>query len=117
MAKIMVVDDEREILSLLNVFLKKKGFEVVLCQGGKPAIIEVIKNNAEIDLVILDRRMPDVDGFVVLEEIRKIEKYIPVIMLAGSLGGDTKKIPVDDFLMKPIDLNKLLEKVEKYLRN
>ena len=116
MAKIMVVDDEQEILALLDIFLKKKGFDVVQCRGGKLAV-ETIKTNSKIDLVVLDRRMPDLDGAVVLEEIRKIERTVPVIMLTGSLGEDTKQIPVDDFLMKPIDLHELLEKVQKLLEN
>ncbi|MGB2599007.1 MAG: response regulator [Candidatus Omnitrophota bacterium] len=115
MAKIMIVDDEQEILSLLELFLTKNGFQVVKCPGGRSAI-ETVTADKAIDLAVLDRRMPDVDGSVVLEEIRKLNRGIPVILLTGSLGDQTRDLEVDDFLMKPIDLNELLEKVKKLLK-
>jgi DNA-binding response OmpR family regulator len=87
---------------------------VIECGGGKEAV-EVINRDESIDLVILDRRMPDLDGTVVLEEIRKKDSSIPVILLTGSLGGQTKQLKVDEFLMKPIDLDELLEKANKLL--
>ncbi len=115
MAKIMIVDDEQEILSLLELFLSKNGFQIVKCPGGKSAI-ETVKADDTIDLVVLDRRMPDVDGSVVLEEVRKLGRNTPVILLTGSLGDQTRELEVDDFLMKPIDLNELLEKVNRLIK-
>ena len=111
----MIVDDEPEILALLELFLTKSGFQVVKCLGGKPAI-ETAKSDDTIDLAVLDRRMPDVDGSVVLGEIRKLERKIPVVLLTGSLGDQTKDLPVDDFLMKPIDLNELPGKIKRLLQ-
>ena len=114
MAKIMIVDDEQEILSLLELFLTKNGFQIVKCPGGKAAI-ETAKSDDTIDLVVLDRRMPDVDGSVVLEEVRKLGRNTPGILLTGSLGDQTRELEVDDCLMKPIDLNELLQKVNRLL--
>ena len=115
MSKILIVDDEPEILALLELFLTKNGFQVVKCLGGKPAV-ETVKTDDTIDLAVLDRRMPDLDGSVVLGEIRKLERKIPVILLTGSLGDQTKDLQVDDFLMKPIDLNELLDKIKLLLQ-
>ena len=114
MAKIMVVDDEMEIISLLDLFLRKKGYDVVACNGGEEALEEINKNT-RFDLVVLDRRMPNVDGAMVLAELRQKYGSVPVILLTGSIGIQTKEIKADEFLMKPIDLNELLDKVNKLL--
>jgi DNA-binding response OmpR family regulator len=114
MARIMVVDDEMEIIALLDLFLRKKGYDVVTCNGGEKALEEINKNTC-FDLAILDRRMPNVDGAAVLSELRKKCGKVPVILLTGSLGTQMKELEVDEFLMKPIDLNELLEKVHKLL--
>jgi two-component system OmpR family response regulator len=116
MAKILIVDDEAEILALLELFLSKKGHDVVKRNCGKDAV-ETVKSDTgnTFELAILDRRMPDMDGGVVLENIRKLGKKFPVILLTGSLGDQTKELPVDGFLMKPIDLNELNEKINEIL--
>jgi two-component system response regulator ResD len=114
MTKILVIDDEQEILSLLNIFLTKKGFEVTTCPSGKQGV-EIVKSDDTINLVVLDRRMPDLDGKDAFAEIRKIKSDMPVIMLTGSLEDKTKEIGVNGFLMKPIDLNELLEKINNLI--
>ena len=114
MTKILVIDDEQEILSLLNIFLTKKGFEVTTCPSGRQGL-ELVKSDDSINLVVLDRRMPDIDGKEVFEEIRKFKSSLPVIMLTGSLEDKAKAIGVNGFLMKPIDLNELLDKINNLI--
>jgi len=117
MPKIMVVDDESEIVNLFNAFLTKHGFEVVKCLGGQRAI-EVIDSEEfnTVDLILLDRKMPNVDGVEILNHLKSVSKKVPVIMLTGSLGGKVKDVEVDELLTKPLDLHEVLKKINKFVK-
>ena len=119
MPKILVVDDEQEIVNILFEFLSKKGYELVTALGGKNAI-EVIKSDTAVDLMIVDLKMPDVNGITVLNEMKKMNRDIPVIILSGSLGiekyiDDLTNLGYShsDVLYKPIDLNVILDAIKK----
>ncbi|MGB3112249.1 MAG: response regulator, partial [Candidatus Omnitrophota bacterium] len=84
MARILVVDDEHEIVDILGKFFQKNGFEIIECVGGRIAI-DVIKRGDIFDLVVLDIKMPEVDGAVILAELKKMEKKVPVILVTGDL--------------------------------
>ena len=114
MAKILVVDDELEILSLLETFLKGKGHETIAVDNGEKAL-ELISQDGSIDLMILDVRMPRVSGGDVLKEMNEKGIKTPVIVLTGSLGAETSKLTADDYLMKPVDLTELSNKVNELL--
>ena len=117
MSKIMIVDDEPEIVNLFNTFLTKNGFEVIKCPGGKCAVDLIDSEEFKtVDLILLDRRMPEVDGIAVLEHLKTAPKKVPVIMLTGSLGGQAKRMDVDELLMKPLDLHEVLEKINKLIK-
>ena len=83
MRTILVVDDELQIVDLLDEALTNKSFQVIKCSSGKETL-NVIKSDKSIDLMILDSKMPDIDGFTVLEEMDKIRSETPVIILTGS---------------------------------
>lgn len=121
MHRILVVDDEPEILKILEEFLAKMGFEAVTALGGERAI-EILKSEVKIDLAVLDMKMPQVKGTDVLREMKKINKEIPVIILTGSI--DVKKYidglkelgyNENDICYKPVDLYALLSMVKKKL--
>jgi two-component system response regulator (stage 0 sporulation protein F) len=119
--RILVVDDEEEIAKLLEEFLNKKGYQVITALGGQKAI-EAIKRQECIDLMILDLKMPAVNGVDVLQELRRLNKQIPVIILSGSLDlrnfiDDLKKLNYNEknILYKPVDLFELLKTIKNYL--
>ncbi|HDN85606.1 MAG TPA: response regulator [Candidatus Omnitrophica bacterium] len=120
MAKILVIDDEYQILDILERFLVKMGFQVITALGGEEGIKAI--DSQDVDLIILDMKMPKVTGIDVLKELRKKEKRMPVLILSGSLGivrevellkelGYTQ----EDIVTKPIDLFNLLERVRSKL--
>ncbi|RKY32053.1 MAG: hypothetical protein DRP68_04225 [Candidatus Omnitrophota bacterium] len=120
MAKILVIDDEYQILDILERFLVKMGFQVITALGGEEGIKAI--DSQDVDLIILDMKMPKVTGIDVLKELRKKEKRMPVLILSGSLGivrevellkelGYTQ----EDIVTKPIDLFSLLERVRSKL--
>ena len=121
MYKILVVDDEPEIVKILEMFLAKKGFEVITAFGGEEAI-ELLHSETKPDLVVLDMKMPKVKGIDVLKEIKRLKREWPVIILSGSI--DMKKHAEElkelgfhqvQYFIKPIDLYLLLEAVIKIL--
>ncbi|MGB2601592.1 MAG: response regulator [Candidatus Omnitrophota bacterium] len=114
MPKVLVVDDEQSVRDVLEIFLKKKGFEVMVCSSGSSAL-GVISNDNSIDLMILDNRMPGIKGFEVLEEMQRKESKLPVILLTGSVGMNENIPATKAVLRKPIDLNVLLEAINKAL--
>ena len=113
MPKILVVDDEIEILSLVEVFLVRKGFEVITAQDGYKGLQAMGELGQEIDVVVLDHRMPYLDGVGVLEKMKDKGFKKPVILLTGSIGKEVRKLEVDALLLKPVDLEELLEKIKE----
>ena len=81
MYNILVVDDDKEIVGAIEIYLKKEGYNILKAYNGNQAL-EKVKEN-EIHLIILDIMMPEKDGIETLEEIRK-DKSIPVILLSAK---------------------------------
>ena len=118
MRKILIVDDEQEIITILEEFLGRKGYDVLTALGGNKAI-ESINSNIEIDLMVLDLKMPEVGGVEVLKELKNARLKIPVIILSGSIGigGTIDSLQrlgygYDDVLNKPVDLYELLDMIK-----
>ena len=83
MYNILVVDDDKEIVGAIEIYLKKEGYNILKAYNGNQAL-EKVKEN-EIHLIILDIMMPEKDGIETLEEIRK-DKSIPVILLSAKFS-------------------------------
>jgi CheY-like chemotaxis protein len=119
MKKVLIVDDEPDLLKVVSFRLKKAGYEVVTAVDGKIAI-DLIAGSRP-DLVLLDLRMPVMDGAEFCAKIKSDEtlKGIPIILLTASSGGKiaekAKELKVDDYLVKPFDCNMLLGKVQKLI--
>jgi two-component system alkaline phosphatase synthesis response regulator PhoP len=114
---IMVVDDEPSILRLIQCALKLAGFDVMLAASGDSAL-ELMRRHRP-DLVILDIMMPGLDGFQVLNRIRK-QSDIPVIMLTArhemTILRDSLVLGADDFITKPFSVGELTARIRAKLR-
>lgn len=116
--KILVVDDDKEIVELLSIYLKNEGFESVQAFDGKEALSKICTNK-DIDLMILDVMMPEKDGMQVVKEVRK-ESSLPIIMLTAK-SADLDKIHglvagADDYVTKPFNPLEVMARVKSLLR-
>ena len=121
MYKILVVDDEARIADITEKFLKMNGFDVLKAIGGEEAI-RLLSTDAQIDLMLLDMKMPKVSGLEVMQKKAELAKKFPALLLTGSIDAEKylevlkdKGITEEDILYKPIDLSVLLEKVKEKL--
>ena len=112
---ILVVDDDEDSRRLLSHLLKRRGYEVITADGGKPALAALKK--AEVDVILLDVMMPEMDGFAVCRELKKKKSTanIPVILLTARDDMETRatgmNLGVSDFLAKPVNKDELLQRL------
>ena len=116
--KVLVADDDKEIVELLSIYLHNEGYEVVKAYDGKEALSKLRTTN-DIDLLILDIMMPVMDGMQVVKELRK-ESQIPIIMLTAKTT-DMDKIKglvagADDYVTKPFNPLEVMARVKSLLR-
>ena len=117
--RILLVDDEQDILDLLKYNLEAEGYETIMAVNGLQAL-ELAQNSP--DLIILDVMLPGKDGWEVIRQLRQAEntKSIPVIFLTAK-GGEIDEVVglelgADDYIIKPISIRKLLARVKNVLR-
>ncbi|MBI4962548.1 MAG: response regulator [Desulfomonile tiedjei] len=112
--RVLLVDDEPDFLETLVKRLKKRKLEVFSASNGKEAL-DVLKETP-VDVVVLDVRMPDMDGIQTLREIKKIRPGVEVIMLTGHASVEVAiqgmELGAFDYLMKPMDIDELLYKLQ-----
>ncbi|MBU4212205.1 MAG: sigma-54 dependent transcriptional regulator [Verrucomicrobia bacterium] len=117
MAKILLVDDEPSILSVLSVLLKAEGYEVVPCDGGEKAV-ELIKNTP-FDLMISDIRMRPIDGMALLKLATEHQPSMSVLMVTGygtvETAVESLKLGAFDYITKPFKLDELIITVKRAL--
>lgn len=116
-AKILVVDDEKNIVELIKFHLKKESYRIIEAYRGKDAI-ELYRKEKP-DLIILDLMLPDMGGFEVCKSIRK-ESKVPIIMLTAK-GEEVDKIlgfelGADDYITKPFSPRELLARIKAILK-
>lgn len=114
---ILVVDDEKDIREVIEIYLMNEGFEVITACDGLEALEKL--ENTNIDLIILDIMMPKLDGIRTCLKIRK-EKKVPIIMLSAK-GEDSDKIlglniGADDYVVKPFNPLELVARVKSQIR-
>jgi len=106
---LLVADDERPILDVLDRFARKHGFDVVQCPGGQAAIDHL--RELRPDLALLDVRMPDITGLEVLRSIRRTNADCRVVLMTGMADVETAveaiKAGAQDFMTKPLDFDRL----------
>ena len=115
--KVMVVDDEREIADLVELYLKNEGMEVYKFYNGNDALACIKSTN--LDLAILDIMLPDIDGLAICQKIREKHDY-PIIMLTAKETEIDKitglTIGADDYVTKPFRPLELMARVKAQLR-
>ncbi|MCX5810369.1 MAG: sigma-54 dependent transcriptional regulator [Proteobacteria bacterium] len=118
MAKILVVEDNKDMQFLLSNILKSEGYETLVAGDGKKALKETKRWSP--DLVLLDIRLPDMDGMAVLEEIKKLNDDLIIIMLTayGDIKGAVQamKLGAFEYITKPFDNDELLIAIKRALQ-
>lgn len=116
--RLLVVEDEKHLNKTLTERLTKIGYTVDSCFDGEDAVYYI--ENTQYDGIILDVMMPKIDGFTVCQNIRKIKKDIPIILLTAKGTIDDKVTGFDaganDYLVKPFDIQELLVRMRALLR-
>lgn len=105
-ARVLVVDDEPEAVELLQEFLVAKGYNVITAGNGVEAVRKVAEERPH--LILLDVRMPKMDGLEALRRIREIDQEVGVIMVTGvneeEIGRQAMALGAFDYIVKPLDL-------------
>src|SRR5258707_822522 len=116
--RVLIVDDDHEIVESVRFALEQKGYEILVARDGNQGL--AMAEREDPDLVILDMMMPKRSGFLVLEKLRR-SRPVPlrVIMITANEGSRHKAyaemLGVDDYLRKPFAMDKLVESVQRLL--
>ncbi len=112
--KVLIVDDEVGIRDVIKEYCLFENFDVLEAEDGEEAI-RIIKNNSDINIIVLDIMMPKMDGYTTLKEIRKISTT-PVIMLSARSEEYNKllsfELGVDDYVTKPFSPKELIARIK-----
>lgn len=119
MAKMLIADDNKQIISILSNYARKEGFEPVVALDGEEALRLFDEHEPDIAMVLLDVMMPKVDGFEVCRRLRG-KSLVPVIMVTAR-GEDFEKIMgldigADDYIIKPFSAGEVMARVRAILR-
>jgi DNA-binding response OmpR family regulator len=116
MKKILVVDDEKNLLKLYEKELREEGYEVLTASSGKEALQEL--NTTSVDLVVLDIRMPEMDGLETLKQIMEIPSSPPLLLNTAysSYKDNFLTWAADAYVVKSSDLSELKTKISEILK-
>lgn len=118
MFKILVVEDDKDLNKTVCAYLKQHGYEAVGCLEANEAYNEMYGNI--FDLIISDIMMPKIDGFEFAETVRSINREIPILFMTARDDFRSKQrgygVGIDDYMVKPVDLDELLLKIGALLR-
>ncbi|MBU0972351.1 MAG: response regulator [Proteobacteria bacterium] len=116
--KVLIVDDEKDFVEIFSLRLSSQGEKVSTAYSGREAL-EIMETTA-VDVVILDIRMPGMDGLQVLKQIKTLYPLVEVILLTGHGSTETAvegmKLGAFDYLMKPADFKDIQDKLEAALK-
>ncbi|MCI7240126.1 MAG: response regulator transcription factor [Aerococcus suis] len=117
--KILIADDDKEIVELLSIYSANEDYDVVKAYDGNEAL-EQLSANPDTDLMILDIMMPEKDGLAVVEELRHRQMNIPILLLSAK-STDMDKISglttgADDYVTKPFNPLEVMARVKSLLR-
>jgi DNA-binding response OmpR family regulator len=117
--KILVVDDEVDLVKTVSFSLEAEGYTVLVSYNGEDALNQARKENP--DLILLDIMLPKLDGYKVCRLLKFDERYkhIPVLMLTAKTQEKDKIVGMetgaDEYIAKPFDMDELMEKIKAYL--
>lgn len=118
MFKILIIDDEKDMQSVLACLVKSEGYEAVVAGNGNTALKEISTHSP--DLILLDIRLPGIDGMTLLKRIREIDRNIIIIMITGH--GDIKdavramKLGAFDYITKPFNNEDIIAAIKNALQ-
>ena len=116
--KLLVVDDDRDLVELLDYALRREGYDVVRAYDGETAVEAVGRERP--DLVVLDINLPKLTGFVVLERIRHVDEHVSVLLLSARQDESDilrgLQLGADDYITKPFRPKELVARVKAILR-
>lgn len=119
MFKILVVEDDQELNKTVCVYLNQFGYEATGCLNASEAY-DAMYGGAPFDLIISDIMMPGTDGIMFAQSVRELNKEIPILFMTARDDFASKqrsfKAGIDDYMVKPIDLDELLLRIEALLR-
>jgi DNA-binding NtrC family response regulator len=117
MAKILVIDDEPGIRDLLDTLPSRKGYDVVLAENGRKGL-ELFRREHP-DVIVLDLKMPGMDGFTVLQQINSLDPRTPVIILTGAGTPEAEQriraFGVTEYIEKEFSLHRLGDSLKRLL--
>ncbi len=112
---VVIVDDDNNLRNMLNIVLKKEGYEVITYSNGNEFLKHLKKINPV--LVISDIKMPDINGIDLLKKIKEIRYNLPVMMITAYKSTydavEAMKLGAEDYIIKPFDIDELLKRVKK----
>ena len=118
MISILLVEDDEKLSKLFYTVLSKQGFNIYIASNGVEGF-DILENN-HIDLIISDIMMPQMNGYDFTENVRKINEEIPILMITAKDDFNSKQksflIGIDDYMVKPIDVNEMILRVHALLR-
>ena len=118
MAKILVIDDEPGVRDLLDTLLSRKGYDVVLADSGQKGL-EIFRR-AGADVIVLDLKMPEMDGITVLRQVRVLNPKQPVVILTGARTPESEQqaraLGVTEYVEKEFSLHLLGDALKRLLR-
>ena len=118
MIKILVLEDDAKLNQIVCTYLNDSGFEAKGCFNANAAYDEMYNNLY--DLIISDIMMPEIDGFEFAKNIRRVNKHIPILFMSAKDDLPSKQkgfqLGIDDYMVKPIELDELLLRVRALLR-
>jgi DNA-binding response OmpR family regulator len=120
MAKILLVDDDKDLIELIKIPLEIKGYQTLVVYDGQEGYQKACEEKP--DLILLDLMLPKMDGYRVCQKLKSDEKYkkIPVIMLTARTQDleriMAKELGADAYFMKPFELKLLLAKIQELLK-
>ncbi|MBQ6887523.1 MAG: response regulator transcription factor [Lachnospiraceae bacterium] len=118
MFKILVVEDEKDLNQTVCAYLNRNGFEAIGCLSANDAYNEMYGNL--FDMIISDIMMPQIDGYEFAKTVREMNQDIPILFMTAREDFESKRkgfgIGIDDYMVKPIDLDELVLRIEALLR-
>ena len=113
-ARILLVDDETDFTDTMSQLLETRGYRVTAVNGGESAIKAL--GQGRYDVMVLDLKMPGMDGMATLKEAKKLELFTETLILTGHATVDTAleaiKLGAYDYLTKPCDIDELVQKIQ-----
>ena len=118
MAKVLVIDDEPNVRTLLDMLLRPKGYDVMLADNGWTGL--QLYRQEHPDVILLDLKMPKLDGLTVLKKIRSVDLKQPVIVLTGDTSPETERqvraLGVSEFIVKGFSLHAVEDTLKRFLK-